>query len=200
MEKQEIDSYIKAGKIHQGVTAFAKSIIKPGMKLYDIAVAIDEKIDELGGEPAFPVNLSINEIAAHFTPAKDDEHVAEGLLKVDIGVAVDGFIADGAFSLDFSEGGKYGEMISLNEKILLEVEKVIKPGMEVCDVGDSVQDSLESWNSSNGSRYSVIKGLSGHQLGQNVIHAGVTISNYRNDNHKKLNDVAIAIEPFVTDG
>jgi len=200
MEKDEIESYVKAGEIAKQVKVFAKDLIEPGMKLIDIAEAVDAKIKELGGEPAFPVNLSLNEIAAHFTPAKNDETIAEGILKVDIGVAVGGFIADTAFSVDLTENKIFKEMIELNEKVLEDVTAVIKPDMEVREVGDVAQDTLKKWNEDNGSRFAMIKSLSGHELGQDRIHAGLTISNYRNDNKTKLDDIAFAIEPFVTSG
>jgi methionyl aminopeptidase len=121
MDKAEFDSYVKAGEIAKEVKKFARGLIKPGVKLIDVAEAVDTKIFELGGEPAFPVNLSLNEVAAHFTPAPGDDKVAEGILKVDLGVAVDGFIADTAFSVDLTEDGKFKEMIELNEKILADV-------------------------------------------------------------------------------
>ena len=200
MEINEVESYVKAGEIAKEVKSFAKEMIEPGTKLIDIAEAIDRKIEELGGEPAFPVNLSLNEIAAHYTPAKGDETVAEGILKVDVGVAIDGFIADTAFSIDLTSGGKFKDMLELNKKILEEVTKVVKPGVEVCDIGNKAQDVLEEWNEKNGSQFAIIKSLSGHALDQNRIHAGLTISNYRNENHAELDDMAFAIEPFVTTG
>ena len=91
MKKEELDKTIEAGKIAQKVVVYAREIIKPETKLIDIANKIDGKIEELGAKPAFPVNLSINEIAAHATPAFNDEKVARGLLKVDIGVQIDGY-------------------------------------------------------------------------------------------------------------
>ncbi len=199
MEKQELESYVKAGKIAKEIKEFAKEIIKPNMKLINIAEAIDSKINELGGEPAFPVNLSLNEIAAHYTPAPGDETVAEGILKIDLGVCVDGYIADTAFSVDLTGEGKFKDMIELNEKILSNVTEIVKSGVEVREVGDVAQDTLEEWNEDNDSRFVMIKSLSGHSLAQDTIHAGLTISNYRNDNRNEL-DGAFAIEPFVTTG
>ncbi|MCK5449724.1 type II methionyl aminopeptidase [Candidatus Pacearchaeota archaeon] len=199
MEKQELESYIKAGKIAKEVKDFARGIIKPRMKLIDIAEAIDVKIDELGGEPAFPVNLSLNEIAAHYTPTKDDETIAEGILKIDIGVCVDGYIADTAFSIDLTEDGKFKEMVELNEEILSSITKIVKPGVEVHEVGDIAQETLEKWNEDKNSNFVMIQSLSGHSLDQDTIHAGLTISNYRNEN-KNILDGAFAIEPFVTTG
>ena len=200
MDTNEIESYIKAGEIAKEVKKLVKAMVEPGTKLIDIAEAVDAMIEKLGGEPAFPVNLSLNEIAAHYTPTKNDETVAEGILKIDIGVAVDGFIADTAFSVDLTSDGEHKDMIELNEKILENITEIINPGMEVREIGDVAQDTLEKWDKENGTRFAIIKSLSGHALAQNMIHAGLTISNYRNENHKKLNDMAFAIEPFVTTG
>jgi len=200
MEQDEFDAYLKAGEIAKEVKKFAKSIIKPGMLLIDIAEAIDNKIIELGGFPAFPVNLSLNEIAAHYTPTPGDTTKAEGILKVDIGVAVDGFIADTAFSVDLTKDGEFGNMIELNKKLLENATKVVKSGMEIREVGDACQNTLEKWNKEHDSKFSIIKTLSGHTLGNGTIHAGLTISNYRNENKTKLDDMAFAIEPFVTTG
>ena len=199
MEEQELESYIKAGSIAKEIKEFARGIIKPNMKLIDIAEAIDAKIDELGGEPAFPVNLSLNEIAAHYTPTKDDETIAEGILKIDLGVCVDGYIADTAFSIDLTGGGKFRDMIELNKKILSGITEIIKPGVEICEIGETAQDTLEKWNKEKDSSFVMIKSLSGHSLAQDTIHAGLTISNYRNDNRVEL-EGAFAIEPFVTTG
>ena len=199
MEKHEIESYMKAGEISRDVKKFARGLIKPGTKLIDIAEAIDAKIEELGGELAFPVGLSLNEVAAHFTPAKGDKTTAEGILKVDLGVAVDGFIADTSFSVDLTKEGKFKEMMELNEKILEEITKIVKPEMEVQEVGDKAQDILEEWNEKNSSRFAIIKSLSGHALDKNIVHKSPTISNCRNDNKTKLSG-AFAIEPFVTTG
>ena len=200
MEKNEVNNYVKAGEIAKEIKSFAAGLIKPGVKLIDIAEAIDAKIFELGGEPAFPVNLSLNEIAAHYTPAPRDETKAEGILKIDIGVAVDGFIADTAFSVDLTSDGKYKEMLELNEKLLAAATAVIKDGVEVHEVGDACQDTLEEWNDEKGSSFAVIKSLCGHSLAQGSIHAGLTISNYRNENKTKLDESAFAVEPFVTTG
>jgi methionyl aminopeptidase len=199
MRQEEFDAYVKAGEIAREVKEFARGLVKPGVKLIDVAEAVDAKIVELGGEAAFPVNLSLNEVAAHFTPEPGDDKVAEGILKVDLGVAVDGFIADTAFSVDLTEDGEFKEMIELNEKILADVTEIVKTGVVVKDVGDRVQETLEKWNGDNDSKFAVIKSLSGHALGKDKIHAGLTISNYRNENVTELSG-AFAIEPFVTSG
>ena len=196
MNKDEIESYRKAGQIAGEVVAYAKGFIKPGMLLLEIAEKIDEKIGGLGGAAAFPVNLSLNEVAAHYTPSAGDETKAEGLLKIDLGVAVEGYIADVAFSLDLTEEGKYKEMIEINEQILESALENLDGDSVAGDVGRAIQDSLEK----SGKDYKIIRNLSGHSLGRNLIHAGLTISNYRNENQTPLKGMAFAIEPFLTTG
>lgn len=192
--------YIRAGKIARKVCEHIENFIKPKMKLIDIALEIDGKIEELGGESAFPVNLSLNEIAAHYTPEIGDETIARGILKVDLGVCINGYIADTAFSVDLTEDKKFEKMIRLNKKILEEVEKVIRPDFEVREVGEKVFAVLEDFNAREGTDFSVIKSLSGHELERDTIHAGLTFSNYRNENATKIKEMAFAIEPFVTSG
>jgi methionyl aminopeptidase len=194
MDEEQFEAYIKSGKIAKQVVNYAKKIIKKDMLLIDIANKIDEKIVELGAEPAFPVNLSLNEVAAHYTPSISDETKAEGLLKVDIGVDVDGMIADTAFSLDLTEEGKFKDMIKENERILEVVLSNLELGSKVSVVGNTISNELKK------SDYRIIKNLSGHSLGEYEVHAGLTISNYANENNFELNEVAIAIEPFLTTG
>lgn len=200
MDRQIVESYIRAGEIAKQVKKYACEIIKLGVPLLEIARKIDDKIIELGGELGFPVNLSTDEEAAHFTPDSSCERVAKGLLKFDVGIVVDGYFADTAISFDLTENGEHKEMIELNTKILDSVMETIKPGVEVRQIGDAVQDTLEAWNSEHGTSFAVIRGLSGHEIGKNKIHAGLTISNYRNDKRTVLNEKAFAIEPFVTTG
>src|SRR3989344_4485721 len=100
MNVKEIEQLKRAGEIAHQTVAYARRFIRKDMPLLEIAEKIESKIEELGGKPAFPVNLSINEIAAHATPSHDNTEKAHGLLKVDIGVHINGFIADTAVSLD----------------------------------------------------------------------------------------------------
>ena len=194
MDIEEIESYRKAGKIAKQVCDFARSFVKQGMPLIEIADNIDEKIKELGAEPAFPVNLSLNEVAAHYTPSTDDKTIAEGLLKIDLGVCVNGYIADTAFSLDLTEEKKFEEMIKLNEEALNNAISKLNVNSKIKDVGKAIQEVVKN------SHFSVIKNLSGHSLGKNKIHAGLIIPNYENENNTELKNMAFAIEPFLTAG
>lgn len=194
MEKIEIAAYLKAGKIASEVVKTSKGFIKNGMPLIEIADRIEGEIVKLGGEPAFPVNLSLNEIAAHYTPSLKDETRAEGLLKIDLGVSVDGFIADTAFSVDLTPEQKFEKMIKLNEKALDSALGAMRVGVKVNEIGKNISEIIRE------SGFTAIRNLSGHSLGEDDIHAGLTISNYENNNDDELKDIAIAIEPFLTEG
>ena len=127
IDKEKI---IKAGKIASETKKYAASIIKEGVPLLEIAEKIESKIVELGGKPAFPVNLSIDNIAAHYTPSHDDKTTAHGLLKVDIGVSIDGWAADTAFSIDLENTEENKKLIEASKKALENALKLIKDKIE----------------------------------------------------------------------
>lgn len=195
--KEQIESYRKAGQIAKQIKEFAKQIIKPDEKLADIAEKLEAKILELGGELAFPINLSIDDVAAHYTPALNDETIASNLLKVDIGVHVNGCIADTAITLDLTKEKKYAKIIEATEKALAEAQKVIEKNKDktmLKDIGGAIHETITK------AGFSPIRNLSGHSLGEFKIHAGLTIPNYDNGNTKEVGKGAFAIEPFATTG
>lgn len=194
MEQSEIDNIKKAGEIHQEVMGFTKKIIKPGMKLLEIANRIDDKIFELGGRPAFPVNLSVNEIAAHATPSFNDDEVARGLLKVDVGVQVDGYVADGAFSLDLENDEENKKLIESAEAGLKVALENVDVGFKLGELGGKINDAIERFG------FNSIKNLSGHQIEQYNLHAGLNVPNYDNGQTAELEEGLYAIEPFSSNG
>ena len=194
-EITDIDSYKKAGEIAKQVKEYAKDLIKKDMLLRDIADKIETKIIELGGELAFPVNLSIDDVAAHYTPTLRDETKASGLIKVDLGVHINGFIADTAFSLDLTPEKKYTKLIQASEialKSALEQVKKNKDKTRLNEIGKAIQDEIEKLG------FHPIVNLSGHGLDEYDIHSNLTIPNYDNKSDKELGEGAFAIEPFAT--
>ncbi|MEM3074514.1 MAG: type II methionyl aminopeptidase [Candidatus Pacearchaeota archaeon] len=194
MNTKEIDSIMKAGKIAKEVKIYANSFIKPKIKLVEIAEKIEEKILTLGGKIAFPVNLSINEFTAHFTPEINEETIASGLLKVDFGVAINGFVADNAFSLDMENNEKNKKLIKTSEEALEKAIEYIEKEKSLGEIGEGIQSIAEK----NG--FSPIKNLSGHGIMQNELHCPPNIPNFNNGNTNKLNNGIYAIEPFITSG
>ena len=191
MNKEKI---LHAGKIASQVIKFAKSFIKKDMPLLEIAEKIEDKIKELGGEPAFPTNLSINEIAAHYTPSYNDTTLAKGLLKVDLGVQVDGWLADTAFSLDLENSEENKKLITASEKALQNAIKTIETKIKLNEVGKVIQETIEAEG------FSPVINLSGHEMKQYDLHAGITVPNIDDKKNITLKKGLYAIEPFVTAG
>ena len=155
---EEIQKLIRAGEIAKRVKVYAREIIKPDVLLSEIANKIENKIIELKGKPAFPVNLSINEVAAHSTPSYNDTAKAFGLLKVDIGVHVDGYIADTAFSLDLEKIDENKKLIEAVELALERAIKRISVGSTLREIGREIEEAITSYD------LQPIRNLSGHSL------------------------------------
>ncbi|MBI4447759.1 type II methionyl aminopeptidase [Candidatus Woesearchaeota archaeon] len=186
------EDWIKAGKIAAESLAYGRSLAKPGIKLLELAEKIEAKIFELGGRPAFPVNLSLNHIAAHYTPSYNDETAfkEEDILKIDVGVHVNGCVGDTACSV-----GNNKELIKASEEALKAAIKIFTPGTKIREVGKAIQEQIQSYG------FSPIRNLSGHGIAEYNLHSGITIPNYDNGDEKVLEDgQIIAIEPFATTG
>src|SRR3989339_331359 len=175
------DKIKKAGKIAKEAKEYAKSFIKKDMPLLEIAEKIENKIMELGGKMAFPTNLSINEIAAHYTPTYNDETKAHGLLKVDLGVHIDGWTADTAFSIDLENSEENKKLIEASKKALDNAIKKAKENIRTSEIGKAISETIESYG------FSPIINLSGHEMKQYELHTIITKGLY-------------AIEPFASTG
>jgi methionyl aminopeptidase len=191
MNKKDI---LKAGEIAREVVNYIKPRIKKGQKLLDIAKEIEDKIIELGGFPAFPTNLSINEIAAHYTPSYNDESTAYGLLKVDLGVRVNKSLSDTAFSLDLEEDEENKSLIDASEKALEKGLEKINKGVSLREIGKEIAEEARK----NG--FQPIVNLSGHSMEEMDLHSGITIPNHDNSDETIIEDGLFAMEPFVTNG
>ena len=144
MEDEEIKKLKEAGRIAKIVREEAAKIAKPGMKLLELAELIEKRIRELGGEPAFPVNLSLNEVAAHYTPVVDDKITIpdNSILKIDIGVHVDGYIADTATTVTFNpalEG-----LVEATSRALEKALEVVKPGIRANEIGKVIEETIKN--------------------------------------------------------
>ncbi|MFX0002495.1 MAG: type II methionyl aminopeptidase [Candidatus Hodarchaeota archaeon] len=166
-EKHKIESLRKAGKIAQEVKKYIKSKIKLGANAFNLITETEAKIDELGGNCAFPVNLCINNIAAHYTsPIKDDGTIIkEGdLVKIDLGVHIDGYIVDTAFSVNFNEDEALKNIIQATEVALDAAKMMVKPKINTKDIGKKIEDIVK------GFKYNPIRELGGHQIERWTVH------------------------------
>ena len=106
-----LDNYIRAGRIAAQVRENARKKNHVGRTLFEICDSIESEINERGGQPAFPVNISLNEIAAHYTAEPDDQIVIKDtdVVKIDLGVHIDGYVADTAVTVSYDS--KYDQLI-----------------------------------------------------------------------------------------
>ena len=195
MEEEALKNYKKAMEISESVMKIAREMAVVGMKTFDLAEKVEEKIKELGGQPAFPVNISINEIAAHFTPELNDSlALGDGdLAKIDVGVHVDGYMSDAAFTV--CVGKKSHPLVDASETALQEALKIIKPRAKVCEISEVVENTLLEKG------FNPVRNLCGHGLEKFNQHGYPSIPNGKNKSQIELQEgTAVAMEVFATDG
>ena len=183
--------WIKAGEIASEALEYGKGLIKRDKSVIEIVESVEAKIFQLGGRPAFPTNISINEIAAHYSPVKDDFSIKESdIVKLDVGVHVNGAIGDNALTV-----GNNKELIEASREALNEAIKIIQIGTKLREIGRVVDKTISSYG------FKSIKNLTGHSIDIYEQHAGLSVPNYDDGNEFKLEKgMIIAIEPFATTG
>jgi len=196
LNEEEFKKYLRAGEIASKVMKEIIRIVRPGMLLIEIAEKAENMIRELGGEPAFPINISIGNEAAHYTPLINDlKKIPEsGVVKIDLGVHVDGYIADMARSIDLD--GRYRTLVDAVDDVLNKILINVKPGISAKEIGRIAETYARRYG------FKTVRNLSGHMLDRYVLHAGYNIPNYPDPLAiwRLKNNNAYAIEPFLTTG
>jgi methionyl aminopeptidase len=197
IDNETLKKYRLAGKIAAEARDYGSSLIKSGVKLLDVAEKVEKKIKEKRADIAFPVNISLNEVAAHYSPRHDDKLVFKkgDVVKLDVGVHVDGFIADTALTVEV-ETNNYNDMIKAADEGLKTAIEMVKPEISLSELGRAVQETITSFG------FKSIDNLTGHGLQRYILHSGMSIPSVPdilNNVRPKIGDV-IAIEPFATDG
>jgi methionyl aminopeptidase len=188
-----VESYREAGEILVETMTETRAMIEPGESQLAVAEYAEDAIREAGAGLAFPVNISVDEAASHATPARDDEtEFGEEMICLDIGVHVDGYIADAAVTVDFTGND---ELVEASEQALDAAVDAVGPGVEVGVVGGEIETIIEGYG------YTPILNLTGHGVERYDAHTGPSIPNRAVDRSVELADGDhVAIEPFATDG
>lgn len=183
------------GKVSYEALLHGKSLVKHGAKLLDVASAIESYIMGKGFGLAFPVNISINENAAHYTPTFDDASVIpeKGIVKLDVGARKGHYLGDCALTVDLS--GNHGKLVEASQTALDTAISMVKAGRKVNEIGREIEKIAKA------AGYAPIRNLGGHGIEQHELHADVFIPNYDNGDTTELEEgQVIAIEPFITNG
>ncbi len=195
MDEDTIEKYREAGRIAKEAREKGLDLLEPGVAFTKIVETVEGHIREEGAKPAFPVNISVDDVAAHYTPSiHDDATLGEDdVVNIDVGVQVDGYIGDTAATVDLS--AEHDELVKASEEALQNALDIIEPGLNVGRIGEVIQDTIEGYG------FKPIRNLSGHGVEQYVQHAGNSIPNIVTDTEETLKaGQAIAIEPFATTG
>jgi len=188
-----IQDYTSAGKIASEVRENARKKYYVGSTLLEICESIEKEIEQRGAKCAFPVNTSLNEIAAHYTAEPNDESIVKDtdLLKIDLGVQINGYIADTAVTVCYDP--KYDYLVQAAEAALKEAISIVRVGTKSSDVGKAIESTVKQMGGIP------IANLSGHSLEQYTIHAGKSVPNiWSIGSFSFLANEVYACEPFVT--
>ena len=191
-----MNDWLKAGKLAADAREYAVDICKAGKTYTEVVDQTEDYIIKRGGFPAFPMDISVNHVAAHYCPYIEDDNVLEkgDVVKLDIGVHINGAVADNAITVELGTN-KYRELILASKDACLAACEMAVPGCEIGKIGRVIEETITS------AGFNSITNLSGHGVDMWTVHTEPTIPNYDNGNPKKLVEGQhIAIEPFATDG
>jgi len=198
MDDEVYEKYKLAGKIAGESRDYGAELVKEGVSFLEVADKVESKIIKEGAGIAFPTNISVNELAAHFSPRHNETDLffkKGDVVKIDVGAHVDGYIADTAMTVEVGSN-KYNDMIKASKKALENAIDIMKANVSLSNIGETIEETINSYG------FKPIENLTGHSLEKYSLHAGMSIPNVS----EKLNivkiktDDVIAVEPFATDG
>jgi methionyl aminopeptidase len=193
VDEAKTEEIVAVGKASADAIMMAASLVKPGVRLMEVAEKAEAYMKGKGYGLAFPLNISVNCVAAHYTPTLGDRAVFshDDVVKIDFGAEKNGVLGDGALTVDLS--GKHAKLLEAAEKALDNALATVKAGTEVRKIGRVVAETVEALG------FKPIRNLGGHAIEENDLHSGAFIPNYDNGDTAVLEEGAlVAIEPFVT--
>jgi methionyl aminopeptidase len=196
LDSEQLSKLRKAGRISAEARDLGLSLVKKGVKYFDVAEEVEGYIRKNGCKLACPCNISVNEIAAHYTPSVNDKLTFEvgDVVKVDCGAALDGYVGDTAGTVEVGTN-RFRDLIDAAHNARDSVMEFIGEGVPINEIGKVVTMTIE------GMGYKPIRNLSGHQIEPYNLHAGLSIPNYDAGNTDQLKaGMVIACEPFATNG
>ncbi|MHA1111261.1 MAG: type II methionyl aminopeptidase [Promethearchaeota archaeon] len=196
-EKERLESYKKAGAIAKKVKTFIRPKIKPGIKLIDLVDLAEKKIVELGGKTGFPVNISINHVAAHYTPPPGDTtEIQDGdIIKFDLGVHIEGYSVDTAFTVSLNTEPALENLVKASEEAVENAIKLVKHGVKTNTLGEIIEKTVRKYG------YKPVHNLQGHKIERWDVHGGKSIPCVSTPTGDTMEDGEIfAVEVFVSNG
>jgi methionyl aminopeptidase len=199
----EVERMARAGELVADTLAQIGEHARPGVTTEELDELAAEHIRSRGGVPTFkgyrgyPASIctSPNDMVVHGIPGP--YALREGdILSVDVGVTLDGFVADSAYTFPI------GEISAEAERLLEGCEAALAAGIEQCRVGKHLSDishAIQRATEEHG--FSVVRSLVGHGVGRSM-HEEPQIPNYGAPGRGPLlaEGMTFAIEPMITAG
>ncbi|MEZ0248435.1 MAG: type II methionyl aminopeptidase [Thermoproteus sp.] len=188
---------VEAGDVVHKALNYALNIIHPDMPVLELCEKIEQFIIAQGAKPAFPVNIGINEVAAHYTAVRADEKKIpkNSVVKIDIGAHKEGYIVDAAVTVALGTNA-YDGLVKAAYRALRGAQDMMRPGVKAWQVGEAIEASIKE------AGYKPIYNLTGHRIERYNLHAGDIVPNYGDKSAAqafRVHDV-YAVEPFATNG
>ncbi len=194
MNDEIFEAYREAGRIAHRVLVTGASMVRPGASLLETVEALEAMVLEAGAGLAFPLNCSLNEAAAHDTASEGDERIfaAGDLVKLDLGVHMDGYVADTAVTIDL---GDHGPLVDAARTALDAAIALVRPGVTAGELGAAIQAAIEGYG------YRPVANLTGHGLDRYLLHGPPSVPNVGHAGGAVLAEgQVVAIEPFASTG
>jgi len=191
-----LDKLVRAGKIAGEAREFAVENVRTGGSALELVEAVEELIRSKGAECAFPVNIGVNEVAAHYTPSKETDITFRigDVVKIDIGAHVDGYPGDTAATVEVGTRN-HSAMVEAAESALEMCIEMVSPGTTVSAMGGVIERAI------TGAGFKPIQNLTGHSMERFNLHAGLSLPNIKNRDRSAIKEgMILAIEPFSTTG
>ncbi len=192
-DEEALQKFRQSGKILRETREEMRNYVREGMPIIEVCEKAEALIRQKGGKPAFPCNVSIDEVTAHYTsPPNDSSKVpTNSVVKVDIGVHVDGYVTDTAFTACFNPD--YAAMVETAQIALKVAIENVQADVSPSKIGGAIENAIKNRG------FRPIQNLTGHSVGRYLIHAGISIPNVHQTSIGKLHEGEVyAIEPFVT--
>ena len=196
MKPPDLDKLRQSGRISATVREHGRTLIKAGASLRAIAEQLEQMIFDLGGRPAFPVQLSRNHIAAPYCSSTDDATCVEpgDIVKLDLGTHVDGYVTDNAITVDLKSGPS-SALVAASEAALTAAIGAMGPGAPITEIGQRIESTIKAYG------FTPIYNLTGHGVARFTVHCSPTIPNFPDPKSPRLRPhQTIACEPFACDG
>jgi methionyl aminopeptidase len=201
--EQEIERMARAGAVVADVLALLGERARPGVTTEELDALADEYIRAQGGSPTFkgyrgyPASIctSPNDMVVHGIPGPYALRDGD-VLSVDVGVTLDGFVADSAYTFAI------GEISPEAERLLEGCRAALAAGIEQCRSGNRLSDishAIQVVTEEQG--FSVVRSLVGHGVGR-AMHEEPQIPNYGAPGRGPVlaAGMTFAIEPMINAG